>query len=104
MTAAGPVFARDDAGAVTRADLPGLPARRGKVRDVFDLAALDGFSGTLLVVATDRISAFDHVLPTGVPGKGRVLTALSNWWFDRLDVPDHRTGLSVPRPAAGGRE
>ena len=57
-------------------DLPGLPARRGKVRDVYDLG-----DGRLLVVATDRISAFDWVLPTGIPDKGRVLTALSAHWF-----------------------
>ena len=89
------VFSRDGSGAVVSAELPGLPVRRGKVRDVFDLSAVPGHAGTLLVVATDRLSAFDHVLPGGVPGKGRVLTGLSNWWFDRLDVPDHRTGLAV---------
>lgn len=53
--------------------------RRGKVRDVYDID-----DETLLFVATDRISAFDCVLPTGIPRKGEVLTAISSFWFDRL--------------------
>lgn len=58
----------------------------GKVRDLYGTA-----DGLLLVVASDRISAFDHVLPTAIPDKGRILTALSVWWFDRLAdiVPNH---------------
>ncbi len=58
---------------------------RGKVRDVYEV------DGGLLIVATDRISAFDHVLPTPVPDKGRVLTALSAFWFSRTEgiVPNH---------------
>jgi len=52
--------------------------RQGKVRDVY--AAADHH---LLIVASDRISAFDHVLPDPVPGKGRILTRLSNFWFDK---------------------
>lgn len=52
--------------------------RRGKVRDVYDLG------DHLVIVATDRISAFDHVLPTGIPDKGRVLTQMSAFWFERL--------------------
>jgi phosphoribosylaminoimidazole-succinocarboxamide synthase len=65
----------------------------GKVRDMY--AAPDG----LLLVASDRISAYDHVLPTPIPDKGRVLTALSVWWFERLSdlVPHHL--LSVDDPA-----
>src|SRR2546423_4519830 len=59
------------------------PCRRGKVRDVYDLG------DRLAVVATDRISAFDWVLPTGIPDKGRVLTALTVFWLDRLGVPNH---------------
>ena len=59
------------------------PKRRGKVRDVYDLG------DRLLLVATDRISAYDWVLPTGIPDKGRVLTALSRFWFDSLGVPNH---------------
>ena len=67
-------------------DLPGLELyARGKVRDVY---AVDGY---LLIVATDRISAFDYILPTGIPDKGRVLTQLSVFWFNFLrDVtPTH---------------
>ena len=89
-------------------DLPGLPRRRGKVRDVYDLGG-----DRLLIVATDRISAFDWILPTPIPYKGRVLTALSNWWFDALKVDDHRlsadiadAGLDLPgelRDALTGR-
>ena len=66
--------------------LPGLALwRRGKVRDVYDLG------DRLLIVATDRLSAFDVVLPTGIPDKGRVLTQLSLFWFDLLRdvVPNH---------------
>jgi len=61
------------------------PQARGKVRDIFD------FGDTLLLVATDRISAFDYILPTGIPDKGRVLTQLSIFWFDFLKdlTPNH---------------
>ena len=59
--------------------LPTLPPpRRGKVRDVYDLG------DHLLLVATDRISAYDHVLTPAIPDKGRILTQLSTWWFDEL--------------------
>jgi len=64
-------------------NLPGLPVTRGKVRDVYDLGE------QLLLVSTDRISAFDWVLPTGIPDKGRVLTLLSNFWFEHLKVANH---------------
>jgi len=66
--------------------LPGLPSpRRGKVRDVYDLG------DRLLVVATDRISAFDVVLSPGIPGKGAILTQLSTFWFRKFEafVPNH---------------
>jgi phosphoribosylaminoimidazole-succinocarboxamide synthase len=66
--------------------LPELPPpRRGKVRDVYDLGA------ELLIVATDRLSAYDHVLQPGIPGKGKILNQLSNFWFERLAarVPNH---------------
>jgi phosphoribosylaminoimidazole-succinocarboxamide synthase len=68
-----------------------IPKRRGKVRDVYDLG------GRLLLVATDRISAFDWVLPDGIPDKGRVLTGLSAYWFRRLRIPNHliSTGLDA---------
>ncbi len=80
-------------------DLPGLPKRQGKVRDVYDLG-----DGRLLIIATDRISAYDWVLPTAIPDKGRVLTAISRFWFDRLGRPNHLisseiddAGLELPR-------
>jgi phosphoribosylaminoimidazole-succinocarboxamide synthase len=61
-----------------RIDLPGVPLfRRGKVRDTFDLG------DRLLMVSSDRVSAFDVIMPNGIPGKGTVLTQLSNFWFAR---------------------
>ncbi len=66
-----------------QSNVPGYPCRRGKVRDVYDLG------DRLVLVATDRISAFDWVLPTGIPGKGRILTALTCFWLDFLKVPHH---------------
>src|SRR4051794_41980161 len=94
-------------------DLP-LVAR-GKVREIYDAG-----SGRLLLVASDRISAYDHVLPTPIPDKGRVLTQLSVWWFDQLtpvldslgashhlisatDVPADVAGRGVLVGRAGGR-
>jgi len=61
------------------------PDRTGKVRDIYD------FGDRLLIVATDRISAFDYILGTGIPDKGKVLTQISRFWFDRLRavVPNH---------------
>ncbi len=59
------------------------PCRRGKVRDIYDLG------DQLLLVSTDRISAFDWVLPTGIPDKGRVLTQVSAYWFEALDESNH---------------
>jgi phosphoribosylaminoimidazole-succinocarboxamide synthase len=72
---------------VLESNLPHLPVRRGKVRDVYDLG------DRLLLVSTDRISAFDWVLPTGIPDKGRVLTQLSRYWFEFLGVPHHMLPL-----------
>jgi len=79
----------------------GLALRgRGKVRDIFDIDA-----DHMLIVTTDRISAFDCILPDPIPGKGRVLTAVSNFWFGKLGhiVPNHLSGLSLadilPDPA-----
>ena len=75
------------------ADLPGLPLRhRGKVRDVFELP-----NNRLLIVATDRLSAFDVVLPDPIPGKGEMLCQISNFWFDRTSalMPNHLTGVDV---------
>ncbi len=68
-----------DAGVVfeTHLNLPGR--RRGKVRDVYEMPGVPG--GGILIVATDRVSAFDVVMPTPIPGKGRLLTEISSWWF-----------------------
>jgi phosphoribosylaminoimidazole-succinocarboxamide synthase len=63
--------------------------RSGKVRDVYDLG------NRLLIVATDRISAFDWVLPNGIPDKGRVLTGLTAFWFERLKVANHLLSTGV---------
>jgi phosphoribosylaminoimidazole-succinocarboxamide synthase len=75
--------------------VPGYPCRRGKVRDVYDLG------DRLVIVATDRLSAFDWVLPTPIPDKGRVLTALTLFWLELLKVPNHllSTNLSDMGPA-----
>jgi phosphoribosylaminoimidazole-succinocarboxamide synthase len=74
---------------ILETSLADFPVRRGKVRDVYDLG------DRLLLVSTDRISAFDWVLPTGIPDKGRVLTQLSRFWFDRFDVPHHLLSCDV---------
>lgn len=73
----------------------------GKVRDLY--APADGGGGRLLLVASDRISAYDHVLTTPIPDKGAVLTQLSLWWFDRLAdlVPHHVIETDVPAAVAG---
>jgi phosphoribosylaminoimidazole-succinocarboxamide synthase len=72
--------------------------RRGKVRDVYDITLPSGEPG-LLIVATDRISAFDYVLGSGIPDKGKVLTQLSGFWFERMGdlVPHHLVSLDVER-------
>src|SRR3984885_1145124 len=71
---------------ISQTEFPGLKLLgRGKVRDIYDLG------DRLLIVATDRLSAFDVVLPTPIPDKGRVLTQLSLFWFDKLAsvIPHH---------------
>ena len=81
--------------------LPGIPSRRGKVRDVYD------FGDRLLFVASDRISAFDHILPNGIPRKGEVLTRLSQFWFSLLSVPHHfltNDVTTLPLPAGADLE
>jgi len=84
------------ASVLLQSSLPGIPARRGKVRDVYD------FGDRLLFVASDRISAFDHILPNGIPRKGEVLTRLSQFWFSLLSVPHHfltNDVTTLPLPA-----
>ena len=86
-----------------QSDLPGLPLRhRGKVRDVFDIPRERLPAGTppgdyLLIVATDRLSAFDVVLPDPIPGKGEMLCQVSNFWFGMTEhlMPNHLTGIDV---------
>lgn len=78
----------------------------GKVRNLYEPAdSVPGESDTLLVVATDRISAFDHILAPGIPDKGKILTQLSLWWFERLadelDVANHVVSTEVPAAVAG---
>ncbi len=79
----------DDAGALLETRLP-LPRRSGKVRDVYDLGE------SLLIVSTDRISAFDFILPCGIPEKGRLLTSMSNFWFEKLGVRHHLISTEIP--------
>jgi phosphoribosylaminoimidazole-succinocarboxamide synthase len=87
---------------VWETDFPGLKlVSRGKVRDLYEVGA------DLLLVATDRLSAFDVVLPTPIPDKGRVLTQLSLFWFDTLGdiVPNHvLSGMDFPAPASAYRQ
>jgi phosphoribosylaminoimidazole-succinocarboxamide synthase len=76
-----------------QSDLPGLQLlHRGKVRDIYALA-----DDRLLIVASDRLSAFDVVLPDPIPGKGEMLTQVSNFWFDKTAhlAPNHLTGIDV---------
>jgi len=73
----------------------------GKVRDLYE-SEDPKLNHLILVVASDRVSAFDHVLEPAIPNKGKHLTALTNWWFDRLDVPNHTTNeVAVPAEVAG---
>jgi phosphoribosylaminoimidazole-succinocarboxamide synthase len=68
---------------LVRSEIPDVPCRRGKVRDIYDLG------DQLVIVATDRISAFDWVLPTPIPDKGRLLTGMTRFWLNHLGVPNH---------------
>jgi phosphoribosylaminoimidazole-succinocarboxamide synthase len=86
--------------ALFESSLKSLPfLHRGKVRDLYAVGA-----DKLLVIQTDRLSAFDVILPTPVPGKGRVLTALSNFWFEKLGhvIPNHLTGIDPATVVAPG--
>jgi phosphoribosylaminoimidazole-succinocarboxamide synthase len=78
--------------------LPGWThAYSGKVRDLY---TSESHPGEVLMVASDRVSAFDHVLEPGIPGKGELLTTLSTWWFAQLDVPNHLVAASADVPAS----
>jgi phosphoribosylaminoimidazole-succinocarboxamide synthase len=68
---------------VLETNITGMSPRRGKVRDMYDLG------DSLLMISTDRISAFDYVLPSGIPDKGRVLTTISEFWFEKLGIANH---------------
>lgn len=73
----------------------------GKVRDLYESTDAN-LQHLILVVASDRVSAFDHVLEPAIPNKGKYLTALTNWWFDRIDVPNHISHeVEVPAEVAG---
>ncbi len=78
-------------------EIPGAKhVHSGKVRDLYELE-----SGDLLMVASDRMSAFDWILEPGIPDKGKVLTAMSLWWFEQLDMPNHILSTDVPAEVAG---
>ncbi len=77
--------------AIRETFLLGLPVRRGKVRDVYE------FGEHLILVSTDRISAFDWILPSLIPDKGKALTQISAFWFDRLEVPHHMISTEVEK-------
>ncbi|MDR2704666.1 MAG: phosphoribosylaminoimidazolesuccinocarboxamide synthase [Planctomycetaceae bacterium] len=68
---------------VLQTSIPNRTPKRGKVRDIYD------FGDSLLLVSSDRISAFDWVLPTGIPDKGKVLNQMAAFWFQQLGVPNH---------------
>src|SRR5574340_1138611 len=74
---------------------------RGKVRDLYEVDAQ-----YLLIVQTDRLSAFDVILPNPIPGKGEVLTSVSNFWFDKLRhvIPNHLTGIAPESIVKGEQE
>ncbi len=87
----------DPTAVITETRMGGLPLRRGKVRDVYDLG------DEILLVTTDRISAYDVVLPTAIPGKGAVLTLISEFWFRRFAdlIPHHLIEVIRNRAPAG---
>ncbi|MDO5308836.1 MAG: phosphoribosylaminoimidazolesuccinocarboxamide synthase [Planctomycetia bacterium] len=75
--------------AVLQTSLPGYNPKRGKVRDIYDLG------DAILLVSTDRISAFDWILPTGIPDKGKVLNQMAEFWFKTLGVKNHMITTNV---------
>ena len=76
---------------LTQSSIKSLPLlHQGKVRDIYDIDA-----NTMLLIATDRLSAFDVILPTPIKDKGAILTEIANFWFKKLGhvVPNHLTGI-----------
>ena len=87
------IIAMNDSDVILETSIPGLPCiGRGKVRDIYSVN-----DEHLLIVTTDRLSAYDVVLPDGIPGKGRVLTEMSNFWFRMMAdiVPNHLTSVQL---------
>jgi phosphoribosylaminoimidazole-succinocarboxamide synthase len=87
---------------ILQSDIHSLPLlHRGKVRDLYEVDAQH-----LLIVQTDRLSAFDVILPDPIPGKGEVLTRVSNFWFDKLRhvIPNHLTGIAPESVVKGEDE
>ncbi len=76
---------------VRETNIPGMTPKRGKVRDVYD------FGDTVLLVSSDRISAFDWILPSCIPDKGKVLTQTAAWWFETLGVKNHLITIDVDK-------
>ncbi len=88
--------------ALFNSNLKSLPLiNRGKVRDIYDIDAKH-----MLIVTSDRLSAFDVVLPSPIPGKGALLTALSNFWFERTRhiIPNHLTGIPLAQVISDPQE
>ena len=88
-------------------DIPAAPViegtthlHSGKVRDLYRIDE-GPYAGHLLMVASDRISAFDFVLSPGIPDKGEILTRMSLWWFEQLGVPNHIVSTDVPESVRG---
>lgn len=89
---------------MTAQELPGWRhVYSGKVRDLYEPVEPHPRGNVVLVVASDRISAYDWVLPTEIPGKGAILTALSLWWFDQIKdiIPNHTVESPVPEAVLG---
>ncbi|MDR0704281.1 MAG: phosphoribosylaminoimidazolesuccinocarboxamide synthase, partial [Planctomycetaceae bacterium] len=76
---------------VLQTSIPDMMPKRGKVRDIYD------FGNSLLLVSSDRVSAFDWILPTGIPDKGKVLNQMAAFWFQQLGVPNHLITTDVEK-------
>ena len=76
---------------VLKTSIPGMTAKSGKVRDVYD------FGDQILLVSTDRVSAFDWILPSGIPDKGKTLNQIAEFWFETLGVRNHMITTDVEK-------